>query len=181
MSLVLISWMKFVVQDSHFLNLNLTNDNLMKKFLKCWLLMAIITSFGMMIIILHNHIILKIDIRLWRYWLISSLLFVFFSPLRLTPNPVIWSHLSFFFSLSSFQTLVKTKACFLWQLVLSQSMCEGTYPIFFSHRAALCCLSTCWSYSPIFQNNSKDMSLLFLFSTSLFWSAAETYSFFFFP
>lgn len=113
MSLVLISWMKFVVQDSHVLNLNVTNDNLMKKFLKCWLLMAIITSFGMMIIILRNHIIiLKIDIRLWRYWLISSLLFVFFSPLRLTPNPVIWSHLSFFFSLSSFQTLVKTHFAF---------------------------------------------------------------------
>lgn len=152
----------------------------MKKFLKCWLLMAIITSFGMMIIILRNQIIiLKIDIRLWRYWLISSLLFIFFSPLRLTPNPVIWSHLSFFFSLSSFQTLVKTQACFLWHLGLSQSMSEGTYPIFFPHRAALCCLSACWSYSPISQNNSKDMSLLFLFSTSLFWSAAETYSFFF--
>lgn len=91
-----------------------------------------------MIIILRNHIvILKIDIRLWRYWLISSLLFVFFSPLRLTPNPVIWSHLSFFFSLSSFQTLVKTQACFLWHLGLSQSMSEGTYPIFFFPRELL--------------------------------------------
>lgn len=85
----------------------------MKKFLKCWLLMAIITSFGMMIIILRNQIIvLKIDIRLWRYWLISSLLFIFFSPLRLPPNPVIWSHLSFFFPCPLFRHLSKPKLAF---------------------------------------------------------------------
>lgn len=152
----------------------------MKKFLKCWLLMAIITSFWMMIIILRNHIvILKIDIRLWRYWLISSLLFVFFSPLRLTPNPVIWSHLSFFFPCPLFRHLSKPKLAFSGTLDFLSLCLKVLTQFFFPQRAALCCLSACWSYSPISQNNSKDMSLLFLFSTSLFWSAAETYSFFF--